>query len=386
MKLNQIWHCPRPALAKSYLSLLQAGPVVSTTIFAPRRTGKTVFLRQDLTPAAEKAGFLVAYSDLWQTRLSPGIALIRGLEEALEPKTLTQKAWTKLQEPVKKVKAKGDLGGLKGELEVELADPKKEATDMALRIEELIGKLVTKKPLLLLVDEAQELARTRENELIATALRTALAKHRDRMRVVFTGSSRSQLSHVFSNTDAPLYTVGGGAVQDFPLLGRELIEFVAKKFFSSTRRALDADALWNAFQGFHQQPEPLLEAVVTMMMDPSISLAKACALERANQDRDENHESTWASLDDLQRHLVELFADKPTAKPFSTEVRKRLAKAMGLNAIESVTIQYALRRLAEKTIVAKSARNLYVFESDAFERWVKTMAAVPRAKNLTRKK
>lgn len=385
MKLNQIWHCPRPELAKSYLSLLQAGPVVSTTIFAPRRTGKTVFLRQDLMPAAEKAGFLVAYSDLWQTRLSPGIALIRGLEEAVEPKTLTQKAWTKLQEPVKKVKARGDLVGLKGELEVELMDPKKEATDMALRIEELIGKLVAKKPLLLLVDEAQELARTRENELIATALRTALAKHRDKMRVVFTGSSRSQLAHVFSNTDAPLYTVGG-AVQDFPLLGRELIEFVVEKFLSSTQRALDADELWNAFQGFHQQPEPLLEAVVAMMMDPSIPLAKACELERANQDRDENHESTWASLDDLQKHLVELFAAKPTAKPFSTEVRKRFARAMGLNAIESVTIQYALRRLTEKTIVTKSARNLYVFESDAFERWVKSTAAVPSAKNSSRKK
>jgi uncharacterized protein (DUF488 family) len=59
---------------------------------------------------------------------------------------------------------------------------------------------------------------------------------------------------------------------------------------------------------------------------------------------------------------------------------------MGLNAIESVTIQYALRRLAAKTIVTKSARNLYIFESDAFERWVKTMAAVPRARNSPRKK
>jgi hypothetical protein len=178
----------------------------------------------------------------------------------------------------------------------------------------------------------------------------------------------------------------GGAVQDFPLLGRELIEFVVEKFFSSTQRALDDDELWNAFQGFQRQPEPLLEAVVAMMMDPSISLAKACALERANQDRDENHESTWASLDDLQKHLVELFASNPTAKPFSTEVRKHFARAMGLNAMESVTIQYALRRLAEKTIVAKSARNLYVFESDAFERWVKTAAAVPRVRNAPRKK
>src|SRR5579864_4212971 len=143
MRLNQIWHCPRPELALSYLTLLQAGPVVSTTIFAPRRTGKTVFLRQDLTPAAQKAGFRVAYADLWQTRI---------------------------KRPVRKVTAKGGIAGVKGEVE---------ATELALRIEELIGLLVAKQPLLLLVDEAQELARTRENELIAAALRTALTKHRD---------------------------------------------------------------------------------------------------------------------------------------------------------------------------------------------------------------
>ena len=204
MQLNQIWHCPRPALAKSYLALLSAGPIVSTTIFAPRRTGKTVFLRQDLTPAAIDAGYTVAYADLWQTRLSPGVALVRGLEEALEPKTLSQKVLNKLQHPIKKVKAGGAVGDIKGEFEIELGDPRKEATDLALRIDDLISQLCAKNPLLLLIDEAQELARTRENELVATALRTAITKHRDKMRVIFTGSSRTRLAHVFSNTDAPL--------------------------------------------------------------------------------------------------------------------------------------------------------------------------------------
>jgi len=64
-----------------------------------------VFLRRDLTPAAEAADFTVAYADLWQTRLNPGIAIVRGLEGALMPKTPAQKALHKLQEFVKKVKA-----------------------------------------------------------------------------------------------------------------------------------------------------------------------------------------------------------------------------------------------------------------------------------------
>lgn len=375
MKLNLIWHCPRADLAARYLTLLGAGPVVSTSIFAPRRTGKTQFLLKDLTPAALAAGYGVAYVDLWQTRLNPGIALVRGLEEASAPKTLTQRALHKLHDPVRKIKASGGAGEFKAELEVELGDPKKEATELALRIEELVVRLVAKRPLLLLVDEAQELARTRTNELMATALRTAITKNRDRLRVVFTGSSRSQLAHVFSNTDAPLYAVGA-AIQDFPLLGEELVRFVARKFTEASQRTFDVDAGWAAFQAFRQQPEPFLSAVVAMLMDPSLSLETACELEREAQDREENHEGTWASLDAMQRQLVQMLAADPLAKPFSKVALGRLAKALGLLALEPPNVQYALKGLAQKNIVWKSARGVYTFESPAFERWVRTLAPV----------
>jgi len=373
MRLNQIWHCPRPDLARSYLTLLSTGLVVSTSIFAPRRTGKTVFLRQDLTPAALAQGYAVAYADLWQTRQSPGVALIRGLEEALQPKTLAERALDGLRRPVKSVKGSAKLGEVGVGLEVALEDPRGAATEMALRIEQLVEQLVAKKPLLLLVDEAQELARTKEAELIATALRTAITKHRDGMRVVFTGSSRSQLAHVFSNTDAPLYTVGS-TVNDFPLLGREFVEFIADKFHQACGRSLDRDALWQHFQDFKQQPEPLLSAVVTLLMDPAQTLEQACARERAEQDKAENHEGTWAALDPLQRQLVLLFAENPNAKPFAKATLVTLGKKLGITSLDTTSVQYALRRLAERNIVAKSPRNLYEFESDAFERWVKTVA------------
>jgi hypothetical protein len=374
MKLNQIWHCARPQLAKRYLSLLQAGPVVSTTIFAPRRTGKTVFLRKDLTPMAEAAGFTVAYVDLWQTRLNPGIAIVRGLEEALTPKTLAQKSLHKLQEPVKKVKASGGAGEFKGAIEVEMGDAKKEATELALRIEELVVKLVSKRRLLLLVDEAQELARNKDNELIAMALRTAITKYRDNLRVVFTGSSRTQLAHVFSNSNAPLFSVGA-TVQEFPRLGRELVEFVAEKFQTASDRTFDVAAGWAAFREFHQQPEPFLSAVVAMLMDPSLTLKRAVAIEKAQQDKEENHEGTWASLDAMQRQLLLLFVNDPQAKPFGKTARARLAKALGVPSLAPTDVQYSLNSLKAKTIISKAPAGVHTFESAAFERWVRTLAS-----------
>ncbi len=375
MKLNQIWHCPRPELARRYLALLQAGPVVSTTIFAPRRTGKTVFLRKDLTPAAEVAGFTVAYVDLWQTRLNPGIAIVRGLEEALVPKTLAQKALHKLQEPVKKVKASGHAGELKGALELEFGDAKKEATELALRIEELVVKLVSRKKLLLLVDEAQELARNKENELMAMALRTAITKNSDKLRVVFTGSSRTQLSNVFSNSNAPLFSVGA-TVQEFPLLGRELVEFVAQKFHAASGRTLDIAVGWSAFQEFNQQPEPFLSAVVSMLMDPSLTLERAVTIEKTEQDKEENHEGTWAFLDAMQRQLLLLFTSNPQAKPFGKAALLKLAKALGVALLAPTDVQYSLNSLKDKTLISKAPGGIYTFESAAFERWVKTLAPI----------
>ena len=193
------------------------------------------------------------------------------------------------------------------------------------------------------------------------------------MRVVFTGSSRTQLAHVFSNTDSPLYSVGA-AIQDFPLLGRELVEFVAEKFETATKRKLHTAEAWQEFQEFKQQPEPFLNAVVALMLDPSTTLAKACEAERTEQDKAENHEGTWASLDAVQKQLVKLMADDPTTKPFSKAVVTKIAIQVGVPSLDATTIQFALRKLGDKTVLAKSPRGNYVFESDAFERWVKTFS------------
>ncbi len=373
MKLSDIWHCPRPDLAKSFLQLLGSGLVTSTSLFAPRRTGKTVFLRQDLTPAAVEAGYQVAYADLWQTRTNPGIAIIRGLEEALEPKGLAQRALQALRTPVRKVKASASVSQVKGEFEVELADPKAKATEMALRIEQLVAELVARKPLLLLIDEAQELAKNKDNELMATALRTAMTKHRDKVRVVFTGSSRTQLAHVFSSAEAPLYAVGA-SVQDFPLLGREFVEFVALKFALSSGRKLDVELAWKLFEElFHQMPEPFLSAVVAMLMDPSLQLQQACDRQMAEDARLENHEATWESLDPLQRELVQMFRFEPTTLPFAKVTLRSLGRLIGRKEpLPASSVQHALNVLAQRNIISKSARGFYEFDNPSFAHWLQT--------------
>jgi len=372
MNLIEIWHYHRPALAKIYLDTLNAGLVTSTTIFAPRRAGKTSFLLKDLTPAAEKAGYTVAYIDLWQTKLSPGVSIVRALERALEPKNAVESLVSRLNTPVKKIKAKAEIAGAKLEGEVEVGDPSKKAqTEIALQIDVLIDQLCKKKPVLLLIDEAQELAKTKEHEAVATALRTTITRNQNRLRVVFTGSSRTQLAHVFSNSNAPLYSTGS-AIADFPQLNRDFVEYIADRFNQSTGRTLPIVPAWKAFVDFQQQPEPFLVGIVDMVLNPTVTLDNAMKTVADKLSHTENHEGAWAALDATQKALVHMLAQDSSLKPFSKVVVLKLRTIIGVETLEATHVQRAMSKLTN--VVFKSPRDTYEFENEAFAQWVRTLA------------
>lgn len=368
--LQPLWHCARPELAREYLRQLGAGVITSTSIFAPRRTGKTVFLLKDLAPAAEAAGYRVAYADLWQTKLHPALAILRGLEEALEPRSLRERAGAVLQEPVKKLRMKGSFGGVGGEAEVEFEDRKAQSAEAGLRIDDLMGRLVKKRPLLLLVDEAQELARTESNEDVAKGLRTALTKHRERVRVVYTGSSRSRLAHMFSDSQAPLYAPGLGVV-DFPLLGRDLVDFAAKKFAEATgnTRSLQVEVGLRVLEQFMHRPEPFLKAVMVMLASPGLTLEQAASTVAQLSAEQDDYEGTWRNLSPVQRQLL-IMSLQPNFKPFARATVSTVAEALALDTVPVSTLQSALRTLDDSNILSKSPRGAYDFEDHLFKRWV----------------
>ena len=60
MKID-LWHFPRAELAKQVLGLFESGLSSALVFFAPRRMGKTEFLRKDIQPLADKKGFETVY-------------------------------------------------------------------------------------------------------------------------------------------------------------------------------------------------------------------------------------------------------------------------------------------------------------------------------------
>jgi AAA+ ATPase superfamily predicted ATPase len=370
MNLIEIWHYHRPELAKLYLSILNAGIVTSTTIFAPRRAGKTSFLIKDLSPEAKKSGYNVVYIDLWQTKFSPELAIIKALENSVAPKNSLANIAYKLKKPISKISAKANIIGTSLEGEIALEN-KNNHNDLLLKIDDMIGSLCEKLPLLLLIDEAQELARTKQHESLATALRTSFTKNQDKLRVVFTGSSRTKLAHVFSNSNAPLYSTGS-AIIDFPKLGKDFIQYINKKFSESTGKNFCETQAWEAFLNLKQQPEPFLIGIVELILNPNRSFADAMDNVAQRLLSKENHEGVWNSLDELQKALLRMLANSPTTKPFSKSVIIKLRNIIGIESLEITHVQRAMTKL--ENIVFKSLRDNYEFENEAFAKWITTLA------------
>ncbi len=58
---KDLWHFSRAELAQQVLGMFEAGLSSALVFFAPRRMGKTEFLRKDILPLAEKKGWKTFY-------------------------------------------------------------------------------------------------------------------------------------------------------------------------------------------------------------------------------------------------------------------------------------------------------------------------------------
>ena len=84
---QDIFH--RPKVAESIASMVleassTSGYASGLFLAAPRRTGKSTFLREDLRPQLEAQGALVLYADLWEDRQAdPGDVIVKSVRAEL---------------------------------------------------------------------------------------------------------------------------------------------------------------------------------------------------------------------------------------------------------------------------------------------------------------
>ena len=343
------WHFHREDLARRTLSLLAAGPARALTLFGPRRTGKTEFLIRDLGPVAQADGHRVIYVSFWQTPLSPLAALLHALETSLERGTFADRLRRagralspKLQLSIPMVgRAEVDVAALSG----------KPPSDLLLHLDDLLERVSARdKPAILMLDEVQELARSEDNETLVAAMRTSLDKRSDRLKAVFTGSSREGLAAMFTARQAPFFHFATPI--DLPPLGEPFVDHVLATMTEVAGRRPDREAMHAAFETFRGNPYYFRMLVEWMILHPHLDAAAAIRDVRRRIAEELGYQDTWLALTPLQRAVAHALREH--AKPFSQASRDAMATRLDDEAPSASRVQAALRRLERLGLADRS--------------------------------
>ncbi len=382
---DQFFH--RPELATALADQAQdtsLGTSGGMFLAAPRRTGKSTFLRQDLVPEFERRNLNVIYVDLWIDKtVNPAIHIANAIRTELArddgsiAKTLKKIAnMSKLTVGAWGNGLSFDLSQLKMAKDATLADALKALST------------ASQKKLIFVIDEAQHALTTDEgiNALFSLkaardSLNTDPGKYG--MQLVATGSNRDKLATLVNGREQAFY---GADMVSFPALGKNYVQWLV----SRAKLNLDIDAATGVFQSVGSRPEPFRKALSQTRMQLAINPdqdANAMLAHLAAQgvrDAKADFLNTVASLPPLQSALLrELAADaalgSDVRRPglFSAAMKTRLLARLDTEmgaahgvSVESPTVQNALDKLREENFLWRSQRGSYSVEDEQFLAWL----------------
>lgn len=370
-------HFARSALAAELTAALRGGSVFGDAhnglfLAAPRRTGKSTFLRGDLKPALEAAGVVVAYVDLWaDVRRDPGVLIAEAIARALAPHlgALSRMAKaSRLETLTIAGTVKLDLSRIGKVDGITLPDALRALHEAA------------KAPVALIIDEAQHALTSEDGEATMAALKSA----RDQLNqpgsvnlmLVMSGSDRDKLLRLVNTSGAPFY---GSQITRMPPLGREFIEHIAQLVIKQRPELdpVDTAILTGAFETFGHRPQFFMEALgqalsplTTLDGDRFEKAVLAAALERQRDD-EAQMESEYLALKPLEQAVLwRLLEQGARFRAYDGEALT-FYRARVSGRITPQSVQHALEALRDRTpaLVWKSARGEYALDDAAMHRW-----------------
>jgi hypothetical protein len=329
--------------------------------------GKTEFLCQDLLPAALEKQYLVAYTNLWDTS-TPDLAIVSALAHALEPRGL-RTVLSAVGKPIKKLRASAKLPGVaESAIEAELSQL---GADTATTMREVLRQLDRqKRPLLLVIDEAQVLAKE-QHSVFAHALRAALDIRKDRIKVVFAGSSETTLRDMFARSSEPFYN--WAPLEPFPLLGDEFVAFTVKLANSLARSTLTLADGKRAFEALHRTPEFFKRFIERFMLYQPEGVDAALEHTKETVFSDEHFLKQWAAINAPDQAVLAMVASGDSDL-HSAAGLGHLSAVLGAPANRS-TASHALRRLQDSNVVTRLERGRYRIEDEAYAEWIRQTTA-----------
>ena len=341
MSIN--WHYPRPDLTENVMNAFDQGSSTTLTLFAPRRMGKTEFVLYDLIPEASKRGYVPVYASFWDNRDDPTSALLQAIKGAL-----AQKSWFRRT-------TKG-IGGA-------VAPDSATLAELRAQFNELLRK---NNRILLCLDEAQHLATSTAFESLVFFLRTIMDQNREKIRVMYTGSSRDGLRKLFSRRRAALFQ--SSSQIDLPDLGAGFIEHMRDCYKRASGRDFSLFHGQRAFSLLNNVPREFRSVIEKMILSGADDIMNEAAQANDDQMEDSGYPTIWQSLKSIDQALL-IWIASGHAAIYQDACKEFLADRLGVDSVETHTIQNAMNRLRGDHLSLVSHGN-YEFEDARFRDWI----------------
>ncbi|MGD1524154.1 hypothetical protein [Vibrio owensii] len=359
-----MWHYPRKSFADFILDGMTNQLLDRVTIFAPRKRGKTEFIRKDVIPACHEREILPVYIDFWKIKDDPAAAFIHGVEEAIE----SNQGW------FKGLLSKFKMGG-KLELKPTSASASVtvEASESKVGSESLLNafRLLEKcdKPVLLLLDEVQHLATKESFSDFTSSLRSFMVNGDDKhIKGIFTGSSQSGLTRLFNDSKAPFYN--SSQTLAFKELDIDFVTFELQNFSKASGGAtLDANEALEVFKKQGRAPGRFVDLLKTMVLNAVHDLEEG--VKKFDRElaiaANESYIELVSELKPLDLTLLRLIAMGENSK-FYTEQGK--AKIVALASTENIptsrtSISNSITRLSNDGIIFSIKHGTWQLEDPA---------------------
>lgn len=368
----------RPKLARQLAQVVlssKPGGVASSGLFlaAPRRTGKSTFMREDLKPTLESAGAVVIYTDLWEDRSKdPAELIAQAIRGEVE-----RHAGLVLKLARKAGMEKVAVGGMSFSLDKVGVNGQ---VSLSQALETLSDEV--RKPIVLIIDEAQQTAVSDKGQNALFSLKAARDELNSSghfgLRIIATGSNSDKLAALRSSKGQAFYLA---PIKPLPHLDMGYVEWFCAN--AELAGPLDPTEVMELFRASSFRPEVLGAAADDVRLEFGLEpeLVRD-AFEKAVREQlrqaDANNLQVVRALTPLQSSVLAVLAERGDAyAPFEEPTIAAYTHLMQVRSPSSKVVpdqsnvQSALTALQEKGLIWKEARGVYAVEEASLRELMK---------------
>ncbi len=357
------WHYPRQQFAEFIINGMEQGLLQRVSIFAPRKRGKTQFIQYDVIPICHDRGILPIYIDFWLDKNNPQAVFIKSVQLACQRNESFLKKLSKRVFP-----NKVGISASKQSLELGFEQSKEVPEVSLLEVFKQLEDLDV--PVLLLLDEVQHLATDKSFETFTAALRSFMVNRGDqKVKGIFTGSSREGLNQLFKNSQAPFYN--SNQTLDFSALDKDFVEYELNVFEKVTGGVkLNVEEAMTILIVQNRAPARFVEMLQAMVLNKVHDLREGQALyDNELPDSQGSFITICGALQPLDLTLLKLIAMNQAAGIYTEKGMQKL-RLFAENdelAINKAAIKNALNRLKSANHIYSPSRGKWVVENPEFK-------------------